>query len=51
MTRTAGMPLGVAAGRREPVGVLDAGCGLLELGVVACCAWLAWRREPAAVHA
>src|SRR4051794_11734525 len=37
VTRTAGIPLGVAAGRREAIGVLDVSCGLLELGVVACC--------------
>jgi hypothetical protein len=40
LTRTAGIPFGVAAGRREPVGVLDVSCALLELGVVACCALL-----------
>jgi hypothetical protein len=50
VTRTAGIPLGVAAGQREGVGVLDTSCGLLELAVVACCAWLAWNREPAPVH-
>jgi hypothetical protein len=51
VTRTIGIPLGVAAGQREAVGVLDATCGLLELGVVACCVWLAWNREPALAHA
>jgi hypothetical protein len=51
VTRTAGIPLGVAAGQREGIGVLDTSCSLLELGVVACCAWLAWNREPVAVHA
>ena len=51
VTRTAGIPIGVAAGQREAVGALDATCGLLELGVVACCAWLARKREPLAVHA
>ncbi|MDX6199703.1 MAG: hypothetical protein QOJ79_2854 [Actinomycetota bacterium] len=50
-TRTAGIPLGVAAGQREPIGVLDTTCGLLELGVVACCAWLARRREAVGVLA
>jgi hypothetical protein len=51
VTRTAGVPLGVAAGQREAIGVLDTTCGVLELGVAACCAWLAWNRSPAAVHA
>jgi hypothetical protein len=51
MTRTVGIPLGVAAGRREAIGVMDTTCCLLELGIVACCAWLASSREPAAVHA
>jgi hypothetical protein len=46
VTRTAGIPFGVAAGQREAVGVLDTTCGLLELGAVACCAWLAWHRPP-----
>jgi Flp pilus assembly protein TadB len=39
LTRTAGVPLGEAAGQREPVGMLDVVCGLLELGVIACCIW------------
>jgi hypothetical protein len=51
VTRTAGIPIGVAAGQREAVGALDMTCGLLELGVVACCAVLAWTREPVALHA
>jgi hypothetical protein len=51
LTRTVGIPLGVAAGQRESVGVLDSTCGLLELGVVTCCALLAWKRAPVAVHA
>jgi hypothetical protein len=51
VTRTAGVPLGIAAGQREAFGVLDTSCGLLELGVVACCALLAWNHQPAAVHA
>ena len=51
VTRTVGIPLGVAAGQREAIGVLDSTCGLLELGVVACCAWLAWGREPAVARA
>ncbi len=51
VTRTAGIPLGVAAGQREAVGALDSACGLLELGVVACCAWLAWSREHVTAHA
>jgi hypothetical protein len=50
-TRSAGIPFGVAAGRREPVGVLDATCGLLELGVIACCVWLARAREHGPLHA
>jgi hypothetical protein len=48
VTRTVGIPLGAAAGRREAVGVLDVTCGLLELGVVGCCAWLASTRTLAA---
>jgi hypothetical protein len=51
VTRTAGIPLGVATGHREAVGVLDTSCCALELGVVACCAWLAWSRQPTAVPA
>jgi hypothetical protein len=43
VTRTAGIPLGVAAGTREAVGTLDVACGLLELGIVACCAALLTR--------
>lgn len=39
LTRTVGVPLGVAAGQRESVGMLDVVCGLLELGVIACCIW------------
>jgi hypothetical protein len=38
LTRTVGVPLG-AAGQRESVGMLDAVCGLLELGVISCCIW------------
>jgi hypothetical protein len=34
VTRTAGVPWGVAVGRREPIGALDTTCSLLELGVV-----------------
>ena len=51
VTRTVGIPLGVAAGQREGVGALDATCGLLELGVVACCCWLAWSRQPSFARA
>jgi hypothetical protein len=51
LSRTVGVPLGIAAGRREAVGVMDTTCCLLELGIVACCAWLAWSRTPAAIHA
>ena len=51
VTRTVGIPLGAAAGQREGVGVLDTSCCLLELGVVACCAWLAWSRETVTVPA
>ncbi|MCU1591060.1 MAG: hypothetical protein JWP11_2316 [Frankiales bacterium] len=47
VTRTAGIPLGVAAGQREGVGVLDLSCSVLELGVVACCALLLVSRRPA----
>jgi hypothetical protein len=39
LTRTVGVPLGVAAGQREPVGMLDVVCGLLELGAISCCIW------------
>ena len=49
-TRTAGIPMGVAAGQREPIGVLDTTCCLLELGIVGCCLWLLTHR-PAAVRA
>jgi hypothetical protein len=51
VTRTVGVPLGVAAGRREGIGVLDTSCCILELGVIACCAALARNREPATVPA
>ena len=51
VTRTVGIPLGIAAGQREAVGVLDTTCGLLELGIVACCVMLAWQRTPAVAHA
>jgi hypothetical protein len=51
VTRAVAVPFGAAAGTREAVGVLDASCGLLELAVVACCAWLATNRQPAAVPA
>ena len=51
MTRAVAVPLGAGAGQREAIGVIDTSCGLLELGVVACCAWLAWHRTPAAVPA
>jgi hypothetical protein len=40
VTRTVGIPVGVAAGTRERVGPLDVACGLVELGIVACCAAL-----------
>jgi hypothetical protein len=50
-TRSVGIPLGVAAGSREPVGALDATCALLELGVIACCGWLARTRKAALMHA
>jgi hypothetical protein len=34
-SRTIGLPLGPAAGRREPIGVLDLACGVIEaVGVV-----------------
>jgi hypothetical protein len=48
LTRTAGIPLGAAAGRREAVGALDVVCGLLELGVAACCITLLRTRRPVA---
>lgn len=51
VTRAVGIPFGIAAGQREAIGVIDASCSLLELGVVACCAWLAWDRHPGAVTA
>jgi hypothetical protein len=51
LTRAVAVPFGAAAGQREAVGVLDGSCGLLELAVVACCAWLAWGRQPTAVPA
>jgi hypothetical protein len=51
ITRTVGIPLGIAAGQREAIGVLDVTCGLLELGVAACCVSLAWHRRPALVTA
>jgi hypothetical protein len=48
-TRTFGIPLGVAAGRREAVGVLDLTCAALELALIACCArTLATDRQTAA---
>jgi len=37
-TRTIGVPVGAAAGQREPVGVLDATSVVFELVIVACCA-------------
>lgn len=38
-TRTVAVPLGALAGRREAVGTMDVACGLLEVGVMACCTW------------
>jgi hypothetical protein len=37
ITRAVGIPLGIAAGSVEPIGLLDTACGLLEVGVVICC--------------
>jgi hypothetical protein len=51
ITRTVGIPLGIAAGQREAVGILDVSCGLLELGIAACCMSLAWHRHPVAAAA
>jgi hypothetical protein len=45
-TRTAGIPLGVATGRREPLGALDLTCAVLELGVAVSCMALLRRPEP-----
>jgi hypothetical protein len=46
-TRLVGIPLGVAAGRREPIGAMDLSCALLEAGVVVLCAWtVRARRSP-----
>jgi hypothetical protein len=51
ITRTVGIPLGVAAGQREAVGPLDVTCGLLELAIVACCVALLAERARTAVTA
>lgn len=50
LTRTAGIPLGASAGRREPVGTLDVTTALLELAVIACCARALRRRTAPFPH-
>lgn len=47
VTRTSGIPLGVATGERESVGVLDTTTALLELVVVGCCLWALRSRQAA----
>jgi hypothetical protein len=50
LTRTLGVPLGVYAGQREAIGLLDTTCAALELGIVGCCL-LALRPTRTPIHA